>query len=95
MVARLDDRTRIGFASGRGLGGLAAGERGESGHAMLIDLMPMGRVTLRGRAQPVDAFTVRPDLTPEQRARIAELVTAHGAGNKKIDRHDARRPARR
>jgi hypothetical protein len=36
MVARLDDRTRIGFASGRGLGGLAAGERGESGHAMLI-----------------------------------------------------------
>lgn len=36
MVARLDDRTRIGFASGRGLGGLAAGERGESGYAMLI-----------------------------------------------------------
>ena len=36
MVARLDDRTRIGFASGRGLDGLAAGERGESGHAMLI-----------------------------------------------------------
>lgn len=36
MVARLDERTRIGVASGRGLGGLVAGERGESGHAMLI-----------------------------------------------------------
>jgi adenylate cyclase len=46
------------------------------------DLMPMGRVTLRGRAQPVDAFTVRPDLTSEQRARIAELVATHAAGNK-------------
>jgi len=46
------------------------------------DLVPVGRVTLRGRAQPVDAFTVRPDLTPEQRQRIAELVALHGAGNK-------------
>ena len=46
------------------------------------DLVPMGRVTLRGRAQPVDAFTPRPDLSPEQRARIAEMVAAHAAGNK-------------
>jgi adenylate cyclase len=28
------------------------------------DLVPMGRVTLRGRAQPVDVFTPRPDLPP-------------------------------
>lgn len=46
------------------------------------DLVPMGRVTLRGRAQPVDVFTPRPDLTPEQRASIAALVAAHGAGDK-------------
>ncbi len=36
MVTRLDARTRIGFAAGRGTSGLLAGERGESGHAMLI-----------------------------------------------------------
>ena len=46
------------------------------------DLVPMGRVTLRGRAQPVDALTPRPDLSPAQRARIAELVAAHAAGDK-------------
>ncbi|NIJ35591.1 adenylate cyclase [Sphingopyxis panaciterrae] len=46
------------------------------------DLVPMGRVTLRGRAQPVDAFTPRPDLSPEQRARIAALVAAHAAGDR-------------
>ena len=47
------------------------------------DLVPMGRVTLRGRAQPVDVFTPRPDLTPDQRARVAALVAAHTAGDKK------------
>ena len=47
------------------------------------DLVPMGRVTLRGRAQPVDVLTPRPDLSEEQRARIAALVEAHAAGNKK------------
>ena len=36
VMTRLDARTRIGFAAGRGTGGLLAGERGESGHAMLI-----------------------------------------------------------
>ncbi|WP_411339263.1 adenylate/guanylate cyclase domain-containing protein [Sphingopyxis sp. J-6] len=46
------------------------------------DLVPMGRVTLRGRAQPVDTFTPRPDLSPERRARIAALVAAHAAGDK-------------
>ncbi|KTE00814.1 adenylate/guanylate cyclase domain-containing protein [Sphingopyxis sp. H115] len=46
------------------------------------DLVPMGRVTLRGRAQPVDLFTPRPDLVPERRARIAALVAAHAAGDK-------------
>lgn len=46
------------------------------------DLVPMGRVTLRGRAQPVDALTPRPDLSPEQRARITALVAAHMEGGK-------------
>ncbi|HMO76148.1 MAG TPA: adenylate/guanylate cyclase domain-containing protein [Sphingopyxis sp.] len=46
------------------------------------DLVPMGRVTLRGRAQPVDVLTPRGDLTPDQRARIAEMVAAHAAGDK-------------
>ena len=36
MVTRLDARTRIGFAAGRGTSGLLAGERGDSGLAMLI-----------------------------------------------------------
>ncbi|KGB57754.1 adenylate/guanylate cyclase domain-containing protein [Sphingopyxis sp. SE2] len=46
------------------------------------DLVPMGRVTLRGRAQPVDVLTPRPDLVPERRAQIAALVAAHAAGDK-------------
>jgi hypothetical protein len=36
VMTRIDARTRIGFAAGRGTGGLLAGERGDSGHAMLI-----------------------------------------------------------
>ena len=36
VMTRLGARTRLGFAAGRGTGGLLAGERGESGHAMLI-----------------------------------------------------------
>lgn len=36
VITRLDPNTRIGFSAGRGIGGLLAGERGESGHAMLI-----------------------------------------------------------
>ncbi|PKP86468.1 MAG: adenylate/guanylate cyclase domain-containing protein [Alphaproteobacteria bacterium HGW-Alphaproteobacteria-17] len=46
------------------------------------DLVPMGRVTLRGRAQPVDVLTPRPDLSAEQRGRIAALVAAHAAADK-------------
>ncbi len=46
------------------------------------DLVPMGRVTLRGRARAVDVFTPRPDLTPEQRARIAAMLAAHETGEK-------------
>ncbi len=46
------------------------------------DLVPMGRVTLRGRAQPVDVLTARPDLSPGQRERIAALVAAHAEGDK-------------
>jgi adenylate cyclase len=37
---------------------------------------------LRGRAQPVDVFTPRADLTPEQREGSAALVAAHTAGDK-------------
>ena len=48
------------------------------------DLVPMGRVTLRGRAQPVDTFTPRPDLDADQRARIAAMVAAHAAGDKNL-----------
>ncbi|MBL0768889.1 adenylate/guanylate cyclase domain-containing protein [Sphingopyxis sp. XHP0097] len=51
-------------------------------HAKRDDLVPMGRVTLRGRAQPVDVFTPRPDLTPDQRRAIAAMVEAHAAGDK-------------
>lgn len=47
------------------------------------DLVPMGRVTLRGRARPVDVFTPRPDLNAAQRGRIAALVAAHVAGDRK------------
>ncbi|WP_251644074.1 S8 family peptidase [Sphingopyxis alaskensis] len=36
VMMRLGAHTRLGFAAGRGTGGLLAGERGESGHAMLI-----------------------------------------------------------
>ena len=48
------------------------------------DLVPMGRVTLRGRAQPVDTFTPRPDLSAEKRGKIAEMVAAHARGDKNI-----------
>lgn len=47
------------------------------------DLVPMGRVTLRGRSRAVDLFTPRPDLGPEIRARLHQLVGAHGHGDHK------------
>lgn len=40
----------------------------------------MGRIQLRGRAQPVDVFEPRSDMTEEQRAAIDALVAAHDAG---------------
>lgn len=36
VITRIDANTRLGFSTGRGIGGMLAGERGESGHAMLI-----------------------------------------------------------
>lgn len=36
VITRIDANTRLGFSAGRGIGGMLAGERGESGHAMLI-----------------------------------------------------------
>ena len=42
--------------------------------------VPMGRVQLRGRSQPVDVFEPRPDLDERARAAIAALVTAHAEG---------------
>lgn len=53
----------------------------EAAEACGLDyLVPMGRVELRGRSQPVDVFEPRRDLTSEQRAAIAALVAAHDAG---------------
>lgn len=46
------------------------------------DLVPMGRITLRGRASPVDVLSPRPDLSPRQREQVAQLVAAHAAGEK-------------
>ncbi|WP_144095332.1 adenylate/guanylate cyclase domain-containing protein [Croceicoccus sediminis] len=43
--------------------------------------VPMGRVTLRGRATPVEIFEPRPDASVEDRASIAALVTAHASGD--------------
>ena len=42
---------------------------------------PMGRVTLRGRATPVEVFEVVPDLAEDQRVVVSELVEAHAAGD--------------
>ena len=47
-----------------------------------LDLFrPMGRVTLRGRAQPVDVFEPVPDAPAPARALAVALVAAHDAGN--------------
>jgi adenylate cyclase len=42
--------------------------------------VPMGRVQLRGRNQPVDVFEPRPDLNEAARTTIAAMVTAHAEG---------------
>jgi adenylate cyclase len=46
------------------------------------DLVPLGRITLRGRSQPVDVYEPRPDLPREIRAEIAAMVAAHANGDK-------------
>ncbi|WP_439491748.1 CHASE2 domain-containing protein [Blastomonas fulva] len=42
---------------------------------------PMGRIVLRGRAKPVDIFEPAPDMPAGERTQIAQLVTAHEAGD--------------
>jgi adenylate cyclase len=42
---------------------------------------PMGKVTLRGRATPVEVFEPAPDLPAEARTQIRQLVEAHAAGD--------------
>ncbi|QGN53486.1 adenylate/guanylate cyclase domain-containing protein [Novosphingobium sp. Gsoil 351] len=45
---------------------------------------PMGTVTLRGRATPVEVFEVLPDLAEDQRVVVNELVEAHAAGDSRL-----------
>lgn len=60
MIARLDAQTRIGFSAGRGVSGMLAGERGESGHAMLVgDAAPEG---LGFAANPTLGMLLRRDV---------------------------------
>ena len=42
---------------------------------------PMGTVSLRGRATPVEVFEPVPDADAEARMLAAELIAAHAAGN--------------
>jgi subtilisin family serine protease len=62
VVTRLDAQTRIGFAAGRDTGGLLAGERGDSGHAMLI-----GDAANEGLG-----FAAQPGIAAMLRRRVAE-----------------------
>ena len=36
--------------------------------------VPMGRIVLRGRAQPVDIYHPRPDLSEDERRKLVEAV---------------------
>lgn len=64
VVTRLDAQTRIGFAAGRGAGGLLAGERGESGQAMLVgDAAQEG---LGFAARPAIALLLRRTIARDQ-----------------------------
>lgn len=42
---------------------------------------PMGTITLRGRATPVEVFEPDPEATPEERKLSAEVIAAHEAGD--------------
>lgn len=79
IVTRLDAQTRIGFASGRGTGGLLAGERGESGAAMLIgDAAHDG---LGFAASPGIATLIRHHIDKDQYVNIyAENGWVSGSG---------------
>lgn len=48
------------------------------------DLIPMGRITLRGRSRPVEIFTAKLDYSADQRDAVRQLVAAHDA----LDHHD-------
>jgi adenylate cyclase len=43
---------------------------------------PMGTISLRGRATPVEVFEPMPDAALEARALAAELIAAHAAGDR-------------
>ena len=45
---------------------------------------PLGRVTLRGRATPVEIFEPVPDSTADQRARLQEALTRFDAGDRTV-----------
>ncbi|MBU0825617.1 MAG: S8 family serine peptidase [Alphaproteobacteria bacterium] len=68
VVTRLDARTRIGFAAGRGTSGLLAGERGESGHAMLIG--DGAHDGLGFAASPGLGSMLRHDISPDHHVSI-------------------------
>ncbi|MEO1045826.1 MAG: adenylate/guanylate cyclase domain-containing protein [Pseudomonadota bacterium] len=42
---------------------------------------PMGTITLRGRATPVEIFEPAPEWQAEQRAELASIVSAHAEGD--------------
>ncbi|MET0180159.1 MAG: adenylate/guanylate cyclase domain-containing protein [Novosphingobium sp.] len=45
---------------------------------------PMGTVTLRGRATPVEVFEAAPDMDLQHRAMVKELVQAHALGESAV-----------
>jgi adenylate cyclase len=51
--------------------------------------VPMGRIVLRGRAQPVDIYHPRPDLSPEDREKLTKAVqlmdTNHELASQLVD----------
>lgn len=46
------------------------------------DMRPMGTISLRGRATPVEVFEPVPDAPPEARTLAANLIAAHAEGNR-------------
>lgn len=78
MIARLDADTRIGFAAGRGIGGLLAGERGDAGHAMLVG--DAAQDSIGFPASPGVGALVRRSVAPGQAISFsAESGTVSGS----------------